>query len=175
MKPTFKSFKNSNKGLFASYDEGILRVIFNEILAVIKSSGEKIFPMDALVRKVNARLSEEKIAVLNADVPIKHVMDFLSPHLGIAEDSFANHADEGRDLLRSVLKAYLDGPLPDVDALFFDIALGFANAKIVSTKEAVLSLSSSEAYRSIPLEALSESVDALFYFFIDRGLIKEES
>ncbi len=175
MKPTFKSFKASNRDLFTSYNEGILRVIFNEVLYIIKSSSDMHFPMATLIRMVNTRLNEQKIAVLNADVPIRSVMDFLGRHLGIVEDSFNNHADEALKVLWSSLARHINDPVPYIDALFRDITASFAGASIVSTKDAVIFLSSCATYRSIPLDALSDAVEALFDFFVAKGLIKDET
>jgi len=39
----------------------------------------------------------------------------------------------------------------------------------------VIFLSSCDTYRSIPLEALSDAVEALFDFFVDKGLITDET
>lgn len=169
--PDYEEFARTNERIVKQYGDLIMRSAFDEIVVFLSSTDERAIPDDVFKQRINARLKADKIQVLNAGEIISAIMKYLEPYFGYTIDSMEKYHEEGRKVLWPILARYIDDPARYIDSLFKDIARHFSKQGHISVMETANAVVSYKRYADLPEEAVVYAVDALFDFFVEKGLI----
>lgn len=167
----YEEFARTNERIVKQYGDLIMRSAFDEIVVFLSSTDERAIPDDVFKQRINARLKADKIQVLNAGEIISAIMKYLEPYFGYTIDSMEKYHEEGRKVLWPILARYVDDPARYIDSLFKDIARHFSKQGHISVMETANAVVSYKRYADLPEEAVVYAVDALFDFFVEKGLI----
>lgn len=171
--PGFKSVKAELGALLSSYDEGVIRIIYEMVAEELYTTREDHFVTTELAAVIALRLRERRISVVNLERIVEEISRVLAPGAGFVKARMRDYRDSLAKIIWSALARRIDPAYVNTDRMARDIIALIESNHMASIGELAVILSTRKKYGRIPIELLEELLYAVFSFYVSKGLARQ--
>lgn len=171
--PGFKSVKAELGALSSSYDEGVIRVVYEMIAEELYTTREDHFATTELAATVASRLRERRISIVYLERIVEEIARVLAPGAGFVKARMRDYRGSLQKIIWRALARRIDPACVNTGRMARDIIALIESNHMASIGELAVTLSSGKRYRQIPIELLEELLYAVFSFYVTKGLARQ--
>ncbi len=171
--PSFRRVKGELHPEFSSYDEGVLRIVYEMIVKELFTTEEDHFTTGELSAVIASGLRQRKISIVNLERIVEEIARVLAPGAGFVKARMRDYRTSLEKIVWRVLAHRMDPTGVDVGRMAREIIALIETEHMASIGELALILSSRKKYGQIPIDLLEELLYAVFRFYVAKGLARQ--